>query len=157
MLSDNIVIENRTRYSVWDLLGDVGGFNDGLILVCQLLTSAYTAASFRTKYLASSYFDSDNDADSRSSPGHRITMAKLKEQDSKNIIDPSAFEKALTSAESLKQSFIRNLFFCKCQTKRQKMLQSRVMDDMTEQLDIRSFLKMYLDVRLLLKRTMTKE
>ena len=31
------------------------------------------------------------------------------------------------------------------------------MNDMKEQLDIRSFLKMYLDVRLLIKRTMTKE
>ena len=157
MLSDSIVIENRTRFSIWDLLGDVGGFNDGLVLVCQLITSAYTAASFRTKYLASSYFDSNNDADSRSSPGHRITMATLKEQDNSSMLDPSAFERALTSAKSLKNSFMRNLLFCKCQSKRQKLLQSRVMDDMTEQLDIRSFLKMYLDVRLLLKRTMTKE
>ena len=33
-LSDDIVIEKRVRYSVWDLLGDVGGFNDGLIFVC---------------------------------------------------------------------------------------------------------------------------
>ena len=33
-LANDIVIEKRTRYSVWDLLGDVGGFNDGLILVC---------------------------------------------------------------------------------------------------------------------------
>ena len=33
-LSDDIVIETRTRYTVWDLLGDVGGFNDGLLLLC---------------------------------------------------------------------------------------------------------------------------
>ena len=33
-LSNDIVTEKRTRYSIWDLLGDVGGFNDGLILVC---------------------------------------------------------------------------------------------------------------------------
>ena len=32
-LANDIVIEKRTRYSIWDLLGDVGGFNDGLILV----------------------------------------------------------------------------------------------------------------------------
>ena len=61
-LSDDIVIQKRIRYSVWDLLGDVGGLNDGLILVCSLLTSAYTAASFKTKFLASIFFDSNRDA-----------------------------------------------------------------------------------------------
>ena len=50
-LSNNIVIEKRTRYTIWDLLGDVGGFNDGLTLVCQLLTSVYTAVSFKTQFL----------------------------------------------------------------------------------------------------------
>ena len=34
VLAEDIVTEKRTRYSIWDLLGDVGGFNDGLILVC---------------------------------------------------------------------------------------------------------------------------
>ena len=61
-LSDDIVIEKRIRYSVWDLLGDVGGFNDGLMLVCQILTGAYTAASFKTKFLASIFYDSNEDA-----------------------------------------------------------------------------------------------
>ena len=37
------------------------------------------------------------------------------------------------------------------------MLENRVMDKMEKQLDIRSFLKMYLDVRLLTKRTMTED
>ena len=62
-LSDDIVIEKRIRYNVWDLLGDVGGFNDGLMLVCQILTGAYTAASFKTKFLASIFYDSNEDTD----------------------------------------------------------------------------------------------
>ena len=37
------------------------------------------------------------------------------------------------------------------------MLENRVLDKMEKQLDIRSFLKMYLDVRLLTKRTMTED
>ena len=37
------------------------------------------------------------------------------------------------------------------------MLKKRVLDKMETQLDIRSFLKMYLDVRLLIKRTLTKD
>ena len=64
-LSDDIVIEKRTRYTLWDLLGDVGGFNDGLVLVLQILTSAYSAVSFKTQFLASIYYDSNSDARSR--------------------------------------------------------------------------------------------
>ena len=56
------MIEKRTRYSIWDLLGDVGGFNDGLILVCKFLTAAYSAASFNTKFLAATFYDSNRDA-----------------------------------------------------------------------------------------------
>lgn len=37
------------------------------------------------------------------------------------------------------------------------MLNSQVIDKMENQLDIRNFLKMFLDVRLLIKRTMTKD
>ena len=35
-LAQNMFIEARTKYNIWDLLGDVGGFNDGLFLVASL-------------------------------------------------------------------------------------------------------------------------
>ena len=117
-LSDNIVIEKRTRYSVWDLLGDVGGFNDGLILLCQLLTSFYTAISFKTKFLAATFFDSDSDANDRSNSAHRSTFLTLTEQPDSNRIDASVFAGALRSAESLKQSFWCNLLLWNCQKRR---------------------------------------
>ena len=59
LLSNEIVIENRIRYTIWDLLSDVGGFYDGLILVCELLTGAYAAASFKTSFIGQQSF-SDN-------------------------------------------------------------------------------------------------
>ena len=34
--AQNMFIEARTKYNIWDLLGDVGGFNDGLFLVVSL-------------------------------------------------------------------------------------------------------------------------
>ena len=37
------------------------------------------------------------------------------------------------------------------------MLESRIMDRFEEELDIRTFFKMHLDVRLLLKRTLTRD
>ena len=72
------MIEKRTRYTIWDLLGDVGGFNDGLVLVLQILTSAYTAVSFKTQFLASIYYDSNSDARNRqTSQQHRNTIATI--------------------------------------------------------------------------------
>ena len=66
-LDNEIVIEQRTRYTIWDLLGDVGGFNDGLIFVCKLLTSTYAAISFKTSFLSQMLYDSNTDAPRRRS------------------------------------------------------------------------------------------
>ncbi len=44
-------IEARTKYNIWDLLGDVGGFNDGLFLVVSLLMAPISQLSFVTDYL----------------------------------------------------------------------------------------------------------
>ena len=46
-LGSNIQIIERTRYNVWDLLGDVGGLNDGLHLLGSFLFSSYAAFSFK--------------------------------------------------------------------------------------------------------------
>ena len=46
-LGPTLKIITRTRYNWWDLLGDVGGLNDGLHVVGYFLLSAY--ASFRFK------------------------------------------------------------------------------------------------------------
>ena len=50
-LGSNIKIIERIRYNVWDLLGDVGGFNDGLHLVGSFLLSSYAAFSFKQSIL----------------------------------------------------------------------------------------------------------
>ena len=35
-IAGELYIESRMRYNFWDLLGDVGGFHDGLVLVASL-------------------------------------------------------------------------------------------------------------------------
>ena len=44
-------IEARTKYNIWDLLGDVGGFNDGLFLVVSLFMAPLSQLSFVRDYL----------------------------------------------------------------------------------------------------------
>ena len=50
-LAEHIKIEQRVRYNVWDLLGDVGGFYDGLYLIGYFLMAAYSATSFNIDVL----------------------------------------------------------------------------------------------------------
>ena len=57
-LGDTIVIESRYSYTLWDLVGDVGGFHDALIIMCELLTGVYAAIAFKTNFLNQKYFDS---------------------------------------------------------------------------------------------------
>ena len=58
-LGHNLKIIERTRYNVWDLLGDVGGFNDGLHLVGYFLISSYASFSFKQSILKNVKVDSE--------------------------------------------------------------------------------------------------
>lgn len=39
-------VENRTRYNFWDLLSDMGGLNDGMMLLGALLVGSYASLAF---------------------------------------------------------------------------------------------------------------
>ena len=43
-------IQERTKYGVWDLLGDVGGFHDGMFLVVGILLGPYAAIATRLDF-----------------------------------------------------------------------------------------------------------
>jgi hypothetical protein len=44
-------IESRVRYNIWDLLGDVGGFNDGLFLLCSIFIAPLSSMAFTNDFL----------------------------------------------------------------------------------------------------------
>ena len=50
---------SRVRYNAWDLLGDVGGFNDGLVLVTSLIFSSVSAFSFKKDLINRTFVDGD--------------------------------------------------------------------------------------------------
>ena len=41
-----MLIMERKRYNCWDALGDIGGFNDGLVLLLKLFMARYSSAMF---------------------------------------------------------------------------------------------------------------
>ena len=48
----------RVRYSLWDALGDVGGFHDGLALIVRLVVSPLAANFFQYDLVKGSKQDS---------------------------------------------------------------------------------------------------
>jgi hypothetical protein len=59
-LGPDLIISKRTRYSYWDLLGDVGGFHDGLFIVTSLFMGAYSQLAFKINFLDGSHIDSSS-------------------------------------------------------------------------------------------------
>ena len=52
-LTGFLQVQARTRFSIWDLIGEVGGFNDGVFLFCSLFMGRYASSSFAVNYLNS--------------------------------------------------------------------------------------------------------
>ena len=58
-LDTDMDVTNRTRYNFWDLLADVGGFNDGLFLIASLIFSSYSAFAYRNDLVGNLYLADD--------------------------------------------------------------------------------------------------
>ena len=50
-------IESRTRYNIWDLLADVGGFYDGLFLVIGILYAPFGLIAFKADFFNRTPYD----------------------------------------------------------------------------------------------------
>ena len=46
LLSNDMLIMERKRYNYWDALGDIGGFNDGLVLLLRIFMARYSSMMF---------------------------------------------------------------------------------------------------------------
>ena len=46
VLDVDFIEEKRVRYSLWNVLGDVGGFHDGLVLLIRILIAPFAAYNF---------------------------------------------------------------------------------------------------------------
>ena len=58
-LGNRIHTEKRVRYSIWNLISDVGGFSDGIYLILKIFMTAYSSIAFKKNFLGRSYYDSD--------------------------------------------------------------------------------------------------
>ena len=63
---------SRVRYNAWDLLGDVGGFNDGLISFFSLLLGQYSAFAFFKEFLSEEIVDDVDSSDEKGDYGKKV-------------------------------------------------------------------------------------
>ena len=53
-----VQVEQRTRYSFWNLLGDVGGFHDGLFLLVSIFYAPFASLAFSLDFAKGTTVDS---------------------------------------------------------------------------------------------------
>lgn len=79
-LSGELYVENRAVYNFWNLLGDVGGFHDGLVLVASLFMGFISQMSFEKNYLHDKKldkFDSEKSKDFQNTNKFKLFFASI--------------------------------------------------------------------------------
>ena len=115
-LGNRIHTEKRIRYSIWNLVADVGGFSDGIYLILRIFMTAYSAMAFKTNFLNRSYFDSDINPHEQQDVDYRKIFDDL-QQGRNKVVDGSLLKviiRALEAPAQLKQSFLKNIYCWYC-------------------------------------------
>ena len=87
-LDGYLSVSSRARYNCWDLLGDIGGFYDGLIIVGMILFGAYSAFAFQNDLLSGvPYDDDDAHVGFRGHHSQRGSRRGRRESDSSKKVD----------------------------------------------------------------------
>ena len=169
-LDTYLTVLKRTRYNVWDLLGDVGGFNDGLNLVASLIFSFYSTFAFSKDLINSTHIDGDKKSLKNKSTKalenpqrYQATANMIRNSgpESKFILDASKvpiFKRGLNQAKLLKHSIylaLKETFLCA--NKKERKLKERLMNRIDKSLDIRNIIESQAILLTLLRRTMNKQ
>ena len=148
-LGEYITVTTRTRYNVWDLLSDVGGFNDGLFLVASIVMSSYSAFQYKKDLLSQFKVDGDSKSSNRShSRGFKTSLAynnvahSIKNGSFQNLPemerdDTKVFSWGLKKATILKHNFFMSLQETfKCADKKERKVKEKLLERIDNHLDI---------------------
>lgn len=75
-----IQVQKRTMYTFWNLIENVGGFHDGLYIICSIIMTYYSAAAFKADYISRSYVDmpaSDRESARAKAPVSRVNPSTV--------------------------------------------------------------------------------
>ena len=134
---------------MWDLLSDVGGFNDGLFLVASIVMSSYSAFQYKKDLLSQFKVDGDSKSSNRShSRGFKTSLAynnvahSIKNGSFQNLPeterdDTKVFSWGLKKATILKHNFFMSLQETfKCADKKERKVKEKLLERIDNHLDI---------------------
>ena len=112
-------VEMRQAYTILDLLGDFGGFNDAVYFLLSIPMGIYSSSMY-SKHIASSFrLQSQPDSERSSRSGSIENRISSQEASQKSLINELKRDR---SKDSIHLSFIKALFYCNCLCKRDKKL-----------------------------------
>ena len=149
--NDRKVIQ-RSRYSFWQALGDIGGFHDGLCLIIGLLLEPLSATLFKKDLVKDSVREEKHTADQRR---NRRQLAELLSFNyARELSDPQTLTRSWTAMfdikwqpvqADLKQTLIA--FFCRCFNKHSKRgVLEKFVKRKTTYLDVRKIIKNHISL-----------
>ena len=157
VLSDIEKTFEREVYTFMAVLGDFGGFNDGIVFIPAILMSIYSNKMYLMSLFAllpvkrvgnSKIRDEMNDRCSDAQPTFQLTH-----------VDTELLSEESKQMNLKKNSWCKNLcytrFFCK--RDRGVLLQEKAIEHFEDQLDIRSIVKTRIDLSILLSLLLSKE
>ena len=105
-LNGYLKVESRTRYSVWDLLGDVGGLHDGLVIFFAIFVGPFSTFSFSNDFIKGRFIDVSNKQHDRTLQGSARFRGVIKKisSETNSKVDPDTLDmvaKAMNSARKL--------------------------------------------------------
>ena len=148
-------IEQRIRYNYWDLLADVGGFNDGCFLLASLFMSFYASLNFRMNYINGTHVEDENVISSRrfkQSGKLRKLFKRLQAGQQLDEQKIATLTKQRTSVTIISDSLLTCIceIVC-CRSKEQRLVKEKIMQDFESHLDLRQIMRTQFDLRLLIK------
>ena len=107
-LDGMLQIESRSLYTYWDLLVDVGGFNDGCFLLCSILMSFYSSIAFRNDFLKGTHYEDEKSNKTTKLQSTDQFQSVLKHFEDKQHLDPfqlNMIHKFESNTKILRDSF----------------------------------------------------
>ena len=140
------------------LLGDFGGFNDGIILLPAILMSIYSSKIYTRELFSHLPVKSKSNYNSKS-------MIAKKLNENRSPFELTQLDSEMLAEESRRIKLKRNSWCssifsclkCLCKKDRGMLMQERAVENFERQLDIRSLVKTRIDLSILLSVLFSKE
>lgn len=152
-LSDKKYIQERSPYTINQLLGDIGGFAGSVIGIVASIMGLYAPKMFQESITSQVPFKRNKSDSGSRKLSHKFKSAPSDLELEKDDVD--ALSGGYTYTERLKTSLLKLFCTCFCRKDRDAKHKARAMEFFHDSLDIQNLFNNYLNLSLLIKILMT--